>query len=214
MPTLERQVVQPVLAKSEMDLTLEEAVDRLRRKRRYRKSFEQTFGQEPNAENLARALAAYVRTIVAGDSPYDRYAFGDRGALSQQALAGLRIFRGKANCTLCHAGPTLTDEEFHNTGIAWRDGSFQDEGRALVTQRDEDRGKFKTPTLREVARTAPYMHDGSLATLSEVADFYSAGGRKNPNLDPELRPLNLSAEEKAALIAFLQALSGQISDGS
>jgi len=213
IPALEEQVVQPILAETEMDLTLEEAVDRLRGKRRYRKAFENSFGHEPDADGLARALAAYVRTILAGDSPYDRCAFGDREALSAEALAGLRIFRGKANCSFCHSGPTFTDEEFHNTGVAWRGGSFQDEGRAVVTKHAEDRGKFKTPTLREVGTTAPYMHDGSLATLEDVVAFYSNGGRSNPNLDTDIRRLDLSEEQKAQLIAFLRALGGTIREG-
>ena len=213
IPTLEEQVVQPILADTEMDLTLEEAVARLRAKRRYRKAFETAFGREPDADGLALALAAYVRTILAGDSPYDRYAFGDRDALSEEELAGLRLFRGKANCSFCHSGPTLTDEEFHNTGVAWRDGSFQDDGRAIVTKLAEDRGKFKTPTLREVGRTAPYMHDGSLATLEDVVAFYSDGGRSNPNLDRDVRRLDLSDEEKIQLVAFLRALSGSVREG-
>ena len=197
IPNLEQQVIQPILAKLEMDLTLEEAVERLQSSRRYRKDFNRVFGRDPNPEDLARALAAYVRTINAGDSPYDRYLFGGRDALTEQQLTGLKLFRGKANCTFCHAGPTLSDEEFHNTGVAWRDGELLDLGRALVTQRDDDRGKFKTPTLREVSQTAPYMHDGSLATLEDVVNFYSDGGRENPNRDIVLQRLNLSDRERA-----------------
>ena len=150
---------------------------------------------------------------MAGDSPFDRYTFGDHEALSAEELAGLRLFRSKANCSFCHAGPTLTDEEFHNTGIAWRDGAFQDEGRAIVTKLAEDRGKFKTPTLREVSRTAPYMHDGSLATLEDVVEFYSDGGRSNPNLDPDVRKLKLSTDEREHLVAFLGALTGSAREG-
>ena len=214
IPTLEEQVIQPILAKLEMDLTLEETVERLREERRYRKDFRKVFDRAVNGEDLAKALAAYVRTIQSGDSPYDRYLFGKRDALSERALKGLKLFRGKGNCSACHVGPTLSDEEFHNSGVAWKDGGFVDDGRYAVTKQEQDSGKFKTPTLREVAQTAPYMHDGSLATLTEVVDFYSDGGRKNPNLDPEIHPLKLGDEEKAALIAFLQALSGRISDGS
>jgi cytochrome c peroxidase len=97
-------------------------------------------------------------------------------------------------------GPNLTDEKLHNTGVAWRDGKLTDIGAG--------QGDFKTPTLREVARTAPYMHDGSLATLEDVIDFYSGGGRANPNLDTELRPLHLSPDEKRAVVAFLRSLTG------
>ncbi len=134
-------------------------------------------------------------------------------ALSEQARAGLRLFRGKANCTACHLGPIFSDEQFHNTGVAWREGELLDLGRAEVTGKEEDRGAFKTPTLREVTRTAPYMHDGSLATLDDVIEFYNRGGNPNPHLDPELRPLHLKEEEKEALLAFLKRLSGTITEG-
>ena len=213
IPNLEQQVVQPILSKLEMDLTLEEAVERLQSSRGYRQDFNRVFGRAPDSEDLARALAAYIRTINAGDSPYDRYLFGDRDALTEQQLAGLKLFRGKANCTFCHAGPTLSDEEFHNTGVAWSNGEFLDLGRALVTQRDADRGKFKTPTLREVSRTAPYMHDGSLATLEDVVKFYRDGGRENPNRDIALQRLDLSDRERADLVSFLRTLSGTIQAG-
>ena len=154
---------------------------------------------------VTRALATYVRTIRSGDSRFDRYAAGNQRALSDLEKAGLSLFRGKARCGLCHAGPNFTDESFHNTGIAWKDGRLSDEGAG--------EGKFKVPTLREVARTAPYMHDGSLATLEEVVDYYDRGGNPNPNLDLDLRPLNLSIDEKRAIIAFLKSLSGTILEG-
>ena len=141
-----------------MDMTVEEAVSRLQRKRGYRKQFRKAFGREITGEDLARALASYVRTILSGDSPFDRYLYGDREALSEEAQEGLRLFRGKANCSACHVGPNLTDEQFHNTGVAWRDGRLLDEGRFAVTGKPENRGAFKTPILREVGRTAPYMH--------------------------------------------------------
>ena len=111
-------------------------------------------------------------------------------------------------------GPTFTDEGFHNTGVAWRGGALSDSGRYVVTGRREDLGAFKTPTLREVARTAPYMHDGNLATLVEVIEFYDKGGNENAYLDRELRPLNLTPEEKAALLEFLRSLSGEIREGN
>ena len=119
---------------------------------------------------VAFALAAYVRTIQAGDAPYDRYIAGDRPALDAAARRGLALFRGKAGCTGCHVGPTLSDEDFHNTGVAWRTGRLTDEGRAAVTGLPGHRGAFKTPTLREVSRTAPYMHGGSFTALADVVD--------------------------------------------
>ena len=189
VPTLEEQVLKPIQDPNEMDLTLEEASSRV----------------GLTAEEISRALASYVRSILSGESPFDRFVNGDRDALTAQQQLGLQVFRGKGNCTACHVGPNFTDEKLHNTGVAWRDGRLADTGGG--------RGDFKTPTLREVARTAPYMHDGSLQTLEDVVDFYSDGGRKNPYLDPELRPLKLNDDEKTALVAFLQSLTGKVSDG-
>ncbi len=150
--------------------------------------------------------------IQAGASPYDRHVWGEPDALSSDAQVGLGLFRGRANCAACHAGPNLTDEEFHNTGVFWGQQPY-DPGRFTVTEVSEDIGKFKTPTLREIARTAPYMHDGSIATLDEVIDFYDRGGNDNPFRDRELRPLRPTEDEKTSLVAFLQSLSGTIREG-
>ena len=196
-----------------MDLPLRDVVTRLRRNREYSARFQTLFGRIPTHVDLANVLASYVRTILSGNSPYDRYLNGAPDALSEQASQGLRLFRGKGNCTACHVGPTVTDEDFHNTGVAWRDGELLDQGRYQVTERDEDRGAFKTPTLRNVERTAPYMHDGSLATLEDVIDHYDRGGNPNPHLDTEIRHLQLTSDEKQALIAFLRALTGSVSEG-
>jgi cytochrome c peroxidase len=203
-PSLEEQVLKPVSNPVEMDLTIDEAVARLNES-----------GQYPPLDrtSLAAALATYVRTILAGDSPYDRYVAGDRNALTPEQLAGLRLFRGKANCASCHLGPNLTDEQFHNTGTGWVDGKFADAGRFAITGRERDRGAFKTPTLREVAGRGPFMHDGSLATLEDVIEHYNDGGNRNPSLDSEIRRLQLTAEEKRALIVFLRALSGTVREG-
>ena len=202
--TLEAQVLRPIEDPNELGSSVDVAAARV--------------GVPP--ERLSAALASYVRSIRSGDSPFDRYLDGDVAALSDEARAGLQIFRGRGNCSLCHTGPTFTDERFHNTGVAWRaptaswPGAFLDDGRYLVTGRERDRGAFKTPTLREVARTAPYMHDGSLATLDEVVDFYDEGGRPNPYFDLNVRPLGLTAAEKRALVAFLQALAGVVTEGA
>ena len=208
--SLEEQVLQPIQNPRELDAALGEVLARLKSDPAYPQLFQQVFGREVNVEDLSRALASYVRTILSGDSPMDRYASGDPQALSAQAQEGLRLFRGKGNCTACHLGPNFTDEQFHNTGVAWRDTKLLDSGRFAVTGKESARGAFKTPTLREVARTAPYMHDGSLATLEEVIEFYDRGGNPNPYLDPELHPLKLTPEEKLALVAFLKALSGTV----
>lgn len=142
-----------------------------------------------DSSTLRYALASYVRTILSGDAPYDRYLQGDRNALTDQQRLGLKLFSGKAGCVSCHVGPNLTDERFHNTGIGWP----VDQGRFNVTKKSEDRGAFKTPSLQEVALTSPFMHDGSLATLEDVVDFYDKGGTRNESLDPDVRELRLSA---------------------
>jgi cytochrome c peroxidase len=159
-------------------------------------------------DEISRSLASFVRSLLSGDSPFDRFVNGDRDALTAEQQAGLQIFRGKGNCTACHVGPTFSDERFHNTGVAWRAGRIVDDGRFEVTGLAADRGAFKTPTLREIARTAPYMHDGTLVTLADVVDFYDRGGNQNPGLDPEVRPLRLTNIEKQELTAFLAALNG------
>ena len=211
--SLEEQVLQPIQDQKEMDMTLKDVVERLRRHQEYTELFQAAFGRIPTHVDLANALASYVRTILSGDAPIDHYMNGERDALSAQARDGLRIFRGRGNCTACHVGPTFTDERFHNTGVAWQDGELLDQGRYMVTGKEEDRGAFKVPTLCEVARTAPYMHDGSLATLEDVVDFYDRGGNPNPYQDAQLRRLHFTPTEKQALITFLHALSGRVQDG-
>lgn len=210
--TLEAQALQPILSPTELGAT-PDAVVALARSRDYRGDFRRVFGANPSVDDVARAVATYVRTIVAGDAPFDRYTAGDRTALGASAVRGLRVFNVVAACSRCHAGVLFTDEDFHNTGIAWRRGAPSDIGRAAVTAGEEDRGAFKTPTLREVARTAPYMHDGSFATLDEVIDYYDRGAQRNPGLDSRLRPLGLTPEDKRDLGAFLGSLSGRVSDG-
>jgi cytochrome c peroxidase len=186
--TLEAQVLKPIEDPNEMDLPLSEAAART--------------GFPP--DEISRALASFVRSLLSGDSPFDRFINGDRMALSVDEQAGLQLFRGKANCTACHVGPNFTEERLHNTGVAFmRDGR---DGR--LTDNGAGHGDFKTPTLREIARTAPYMHDGSLATLEDVIEYYNRGGNRNPNLDSEIRPLHLSSDEKRNLLAFLRCLNG------
>lgn len=210
--TLEQQALGPILNPNELGAT-PDAVVALARSSRYRPQFVAAFGSEPGIFDVAAALASYVRTIVAGDAPFDRFIAGDASAIGESVRRGFALFRTRARCTTCHAGPLLSDERFHNTGVAWRTGTVTDEGRYRVTQAPADRGAFKTPTLREIARTAPYMHDGSIPSLAEVIDFYDAGGVPNPGLDREIRPLQLSRTEKQDLLAFLRSLTGTIRDG-
>jgi cytochrome c peroxidase len=187
--SLEEQVLLPIQDPNEMDLTLAEAAART----------------GADAKVVSQALASYVRSILSGDSPYDQFVNGDRTALSADAQAGMQIFRGRGNCTACHVGPNFSDETLHNTGIAWQNGGLVDVGAG--------RGDFKTPTLRDVARTGPYMHDGSLTSLEAIVDYYDRGGNANPWLDPELRPLRLTPDDKRVLVAFLRSLSGSVREG-
>ncbi len=167
-------------------------------------------------ERIARAIAAYEQTLVRGNSPFDRFVFGgDKTALSADAQRGLELFRGKANCATCHLigkeSALFTDHQFHNLGVGMDPaGELTDLGRFKVSGRERDRGAFRTPSLRNVAETAPYMHDGSLKTLKEVVDFYVGGGNGNPQLDPLLRPLTMfTRQERADLVAFLESLTGE-----
>jgi cytochrome c peroxidase len=190
--SLEEQVGGPIANPLEMDLPVAEASSRA--------GLDET--------TLRNALASYVRTILAGDSPYDRYVAGERTALTADAIAGLKVFRGKAGCIACHLGPNLTDERFHNTGIG-----TSDDGREKFSGKVEDKGAFKTPSLRQVAMTPPYMHDGSLATLEDVVDHYNKGGRMSAQLDSEIHELNLTDAEKRALVIFRNSLSGTVREG-
>lgn len=211
--TLEDQALQPLLNGKEMGMKLEEIAGRVRADAALSSEIKAVFGREAENEDIARALASYVRSILSGDSPYDRFVAGDRTALNEQQQFGLKLFRGKANCVACHVGTNFTDERFHNTGTGWKDGAWSDVGRIAISKEEADRGAFKTPGLREAASAAPYMHDGTLKTLEEVVDFYDKGGRDNSNLDTEMSKLQLTPEEKRALVEFLQSLSGKVSEG-
>jgi cytochrome c peroxidase len=211
--SLEEQVLQPIQNPIEMAMTLEQVEARLQADAGYVAAFQKAFARPPDTAGLQHALASYVRTIVSGNSPYDRYVAGEAEALSAAQRRGLDLFRGKGNCAVCHLGPNLTDEEFHNTGVGWQDGATEDQGRAKITGDPADTAAFKTPTLREIAATGPYMHDGSLATLADVIEFYDQGGAPNPQLSREVQRLDLTAAEKADLVEFLKALSGEMREG-
>ena len=212
--TLEDQALQPIQAPNEMDMSLDSVLQRLGGKPEYRERFAAAFPDgEVSAPNLARAIASYVRTLRSGDSPFDRFFAGDNNALSTEARDGFQLFVGRARGSLCHAGPRFTVQPFHTTGVAGREGMLADSGRAAVTGTRDALGAFKTPSLRNVALTAPYMHAGSVATLEEVVEFYNEGGNPNPYQDPDIRPLNLNASERSALLAFLRSLSGKVTAG-
>ncbi|TKB67146.1 MAG: c-type cytochrome [Nitrospira sp.] len=187
----------------------DEMIAKMRKIPGYRKLFQEVFGREIVIADVGKAVASFQRTVLSGNSPVDKFdQGGDETALSESAQRGLELFRGKARCTRCHSGFNFTDEKFHNIGIGW-DTNSVDLGRYLVTKNTEDIGAFKTPTLREIARTAPYMHDGRFKTLEEVVNFYNQGGIKNPHQDNTLIPLELTEQEKQNLVALLKSLNGE-----
>ncbi|MCA9225221.1 MAG: c-type cytochrome, partial [Planctomycetales bacterium] len=202
--SLEAQAVGPIANPIEMNLPLDEMVRKVSAIKGYAKPFERAFGTpEVTQDRVAKAIASFERTVLSGDAPYDRYKAGDQEALSEPAKRGMKLFFGKANCSACHSGHSFTDGGFHNLGVGIKDAE-PDVGRFAVSKQEGDKGSFKTPTLREIARTAPYMHDGRLKTLEEVVDYYDKGGEANPQLDEEIYALKLTAEQKADLVAFLK----------
>jgi cytochrome c peroxidase len=205
--TLEEQALEPIANPLEMGSQVSDVVARLTADDRYRADFEAAYGEGVTAENLSRALATFERVLLSGGSRVDRFHAGELTALNESQRVGLWLFESRAQCWRCHRGPRYTDDKFHNTGLAALQAE-PDAGRMGFTQNETDRGRFKTPGLRGISRTAPYMHDGSLATLREVVEYYSKGGGDAPGLDPAVRPLKLTAAEVGHLVAFLQALDG------
>lgn len=197
--------------------------------------FQQAYGSKPNPTDYGRALAVFQRHFIAtGDSPFDLYMKGNKLAMSESAIRGMNLFKGKGNCIACHSGPNFTDSAFYNIGLAhntaldtpahqdmlrfdakrtkntdW-ESMTTDPGRYLITHNKADWGKFKTPTLRNLADTKPYMHDGRYTTLEDVLNHYDRGGDSMPNQDPRIKPLHLSTQDKTDLLAFLMALRGPL----
>ncbi len=204
--TLEGQALRPIEDPTEMGSTITAVLDRLRADTTYKAQFEAAFPDGVTAANLGRALASFERVLLRGASAVDRFRRqGKTEALTARERHGLWLYESKGRCWRCHSGANFTDESYHNTGVGW--GKVPaDLGRYVVTKKEADRGRFKTPTLRGVALTGPYMHDGSLTSLEDVVEFYNRGGGANPNLDPVLAPLNLSKDEVRDLVAFLKAL--------
>jgi cytochrome c peroxidase len=210
--SLEAQALGPIANPIEMGNTHEAMVRTLSGVRSYRRYFEQAFGAgEITKERVARAIADYERVCMSGDSRWDRWRkHHDEAAVPEEVKKGHELFFGRAGCSQCHVGENFTDDRFHNLGVGWnaRTGTFSDQGRYAVTKIAADRGAFKTPTLRDVAKHAPYMHDGSLATLADVMEHYRKGGTRNPHLDPKMKPVALTPAESDALVKFMQALTG------
>ncbi len=201
--TLEDQASGPITNELEMNHSPEQLLARLNADATYVRDFG---GGRISMPQVVAAIAAYERTLLSANSPADRYLYGnDKSALSSSAVLGLKVF-GR-HCVTCHTMQDqyalFTDQSFRNIGVGVNsEGEFTDAGRT--------NGRFRTPSLRNVARTAPYMHDGSLKTLREVVDFYIGGGNSNPHLDPLIRPFELTAEERQGLIDFLESLNGEL----
>jgi cytochrome c peroxidase len=211
--SLEHQVLVPIADRNEMGLDHQSMVDRISGLRGYRPYFNEAFGSDDiTRERIAAALSDYVRTRMSGNAPYDRWAYGnDARAMSEEAKRGSELFFFTARCASCHAGFNFSDGRFYNLGVGWDPAAqaFSDQGRFAVSHEQHDRGRFKTPGLRDVSKHAPYMHDGSLATLRDVVEFYNRGGTPNPQLSARIRPLHLESRQIDELVAFLKSLDGE-----
>jgi cytochrome c peroxidase len=214
-PTLEAQAKGPIANPIEMTNQKSESaahsaiVSRLASVPGYVERFKEVFGTEnPSIDHVAHAIATFERTVLSGNAPYDRYKAGDKTAMTDSQVRGMDVFFKKAACDSCHLGFNFTEGSYANIGIGM-DKPAPDLGRYVVSGREEDKGAFKTPTLREIEHSGPYMHDGRFKTLEEVVEHYDKGGIKNPQLDSRIKPLKLSAPDKADLVSFLKALSGE-----
>ncbi|HVJ20890.1 MAG TPA: cytochrome c peroxidase [Polyangiaceae bacterium] len=207
VPSLELQALGPIKNPLEMDMALADVAERLSADPAIARAFDEAYGEPPSEFTISRAVASFVRSLISGQSPFDRYQRGELEALSEGALRGKAIFEDeRGECFHCHVGFNFTNNGFRNNGIA---ASDPDIGRAEITNKTSDEGKFKVPTLRNVGVSAPYMHDGSLATLEDVIEHYDQGGRGHVNTDPTVQPLELTDADKADLVEFLHALTDQ-----
>ncbi len=235
-PSLEEQSKGPMTNPVEMAFdSHEDVVKTLRAIPEYDQQFRKVFGHDPTIDDIAMAIATFERTVVSGNSPFDRFIAGDEAALSESAERGWTLWNTKARCNTCHpfgdATPNFSDNKFHNIGVAAKNRDFAalareaasvgdpqklafnadltELGRFIVTRQPKDIGAFKTAGLRDIALTAPYMHDGSEATLLDVVSFYDRGGEPNPYLDGGIVALKLTDQEKRDLVAFMESLTGE-----
>lgn len=208
--SLEEQAKGPIANPLEMGHTHDACTECIRAVPGYRKRFKEVFGSEKvTIDQIAQAIATFERTVLSGNSAYDKFKAGDKSALTDSQKRGMDVFfSDNARCDSCHEGFNFTNGKYANIGIGM-DAPSPDLGRFVVTKKEDDKGAFKTPTLRDVARTGPYMHDGSLKTLEDVVEHYNKGGTKNPWLHPDVRPLNLTPQDKKDLVEFLKALNGE-----
>ncbi len=216
--TLQEQAKGPMVNPVEMGATHEQVVANVSRAGAYRPYFREAFGDERiTLDRVVDAIAAYEATRLSGNSAWDRYDAGDEHALTPAADRGRELFFGRGRCNQCHLGQNFTDGKFHDIGVGWKDpgpgkppaSGYADRGRYDVTHDPKDLGAFKTPTLRDCSKHAPYMHDGSLATLREVMFHYARGGTDNPHLDEAIAPFPLSEADAEDLVAFMKALDGE-----
>ena len=202
--TLEEQALEPIIAGDEMAGNLDDIIKKLAVIKGYQDMFEKAYpGEGLSKVTMAKALASFERSIVATEAPFDRFYKGDQKAISDSAKKGFELFKGKANCAACHQNHNFSDDGFHNVGLKGN----QDVGRFAKVPINVLKGAFKTPTLRDIALTAPYMHNGIYKTLDEVVDHYDRGGDGEVN-DPNMKKLNLTPEEKKHIVAFLHSLTG------
>lgn len=207
--TIELQMLVPITDHAEMDFSLREAAERLNRHPKYPQAFDAAFGsQEVTPFTLTRALSAFERSLISFNAPFDRYRYyGETDALTASQVRGKDLFySSRLKCGNCHSNFDLRQDSFENNGLY---AFYADSGRARVTWQAEDHGKFKVPSLRNVALTPPYMHDGSLASLSDVIDHYASGGAQHPNQSPFVSGFSISPQEKADLLNFMEALTDE-----
>jgi len=204
--TLEEQAAGPIEAPGEMNGHMDQILVKLKSISGYVQEFDKAYpGEGISKETVTKAIASFERTIISQASPFDEWTHGNQAAISISAQRGFKLFVNKAKCVACHQGPNFTDDGFHNIGLK---GS-QDDGRYARVPIKVSKGAFKTPTLRDVALTAPYMHNGTYRTLEEVVDHYDRGGDNKENLDPNIKPLQLTTQEKKDLVQFMKTLSGK-----
>lgn len=204
--SLEEQALGPIQADVEMHKDMKALLKELAKIPGYVELFEKAYpGEGITEKTLAKAIASFERTVVSTESPFDRWRMGDGKAVSVAAKRGFELFEGKANCVVCHQGFNFLDDGFHNIGLK----DNKDDGRFAKVPVKVLKGAFKTPTLRDIELTAPYMHNGAYKTLDEVVEHYNNGGQDKANLDPNMEPLNLNPQEKADLVAFLKSLTGK-----
>ncbi|MCW5829932.1 MAG: c-type cytochrome [Deltaproteobacteria bacterium] len=212
-PDLEGQAKGPITNPIEMGMPDHAtAVKKIAAIKGYKQYFDAAYGKNAKVtiERIADAIAAFERTIVTGNSPFDRWKAGDASAMNESAIRGEKLFREKGRCTTCHVGAAFSDNAFHNLGVGCKDDTCTDWGRYEISKEESDRGAFKTPTLRNIAQNPPYMHDGSEVNLRTVVDLYNRGGNPNKWLSPLIIPLNLTGQEIDDIVAFMEALTGEI----